>query len=73
VGKLLGRILLQDTLVFDIGAHQGSKCDRFLGYGTRVICVESLPEFAKSLRTRYAQNPRVRVLNFAAGERAGSE
>lgn len=58
-------------LVFDIGASEGNKTSIFLQNAEQVVCVEPNPESVKSLRRRYRDNPKVKIVQSACGDHPG--
>ena len=52
-----------ESLVFDVGAHVGSKTDLFINCGARVICVEPQPLCVAALRERFHDNANVVIVN----------
>ncbi|MGR6319530.1 FkbM family methyltransferase [Micromonospora soli] len=57
-------------LVFDVGAHVGDRLGSFRRLGARVVAVEPQPLCARALRTLYAEDPEVTVVEAACGHRA---
>ncbi len=60
--------------VFDIGANEGNYTAEVLKHcpQARVVCFEPHPRTAERLRRRFTENPRVRVLATALGDRSGT-
>lgn len=58
-------------LVYDIGAHVGSRTRVFLALGARCVAVEPQPHFAALLRRMFRQNQAVQVVEAAVGPRQG--
>lgn len=56
-------------LVFDVGAHAGSKTQLYLAKGARVVCFEPQPALAAYLRHRFAE--RAVVEQVALGSSPG--
>lgn len=56
-------------LVFDVGAHAGSKTELYLAGGARVVCFEPQPALAAELRQRFGE--RVVVEQIALGDCVG--
>lgn len=71
VDELLRRILGPGRLAMDIGAHIGSKAERYLALGARVVCVEPLPDCMAELHRRFDGDPRVVIVPNAAGAQPG--
>ena len=59
-------------LVFDIGAHCGSKAVMFASIADRVVCVEPAPESAALLRRQFAGNRKVIIEEKGVSSQAGS-
>jgi FkbM family methyltransferase len=59
-------------LVFDIGAHVGSRTMVWSRMGARVVAVEPLPQAVRTLRILFGRSPRVKVVPAAVGAEAGS-
>lgn len=66
--ELYRSVVRPGDLVFDIGAHVGSRSDVFVKLGARVVAVEPNPECAWRIRARY---PRVLVEEVAVGDQVG--
>ncbi len=58
-------------LCFDIGAYKGERTDIFLSLGANVVAVEPDEQNALDLSKKYAQDPRVKILNKGIAEKAG--
>jgi FkbM family methyltransferase len=56
-------------LVFDVGAHAGSKAQIYLAKGARVVCFEPQPALADNLRERFGE--RVVIEQVALGSSPG--
>jgi FkbM family methyltransferase len=72
IDELLRRLLGPERLAMDIGAHVGTKTERYLALGARVVCVEPLPECVAELRRRFDGEPRVVIIAKAAGAQEGA-
>ena len=61
-------------LAVDGGAYKGVATQRLLEAcpGARVLAFEPMPDFAEKLRTRFASEPRVRVIQKALSDENGS-
>lgn len=58
------------SLVLDLGGYEGQwTSDVVARYGCRVHVFEPVPEFARAIAKRFAQNPRVSVHDFGLGAR----
>ena len=69
--RLYQRFLRPGDVVFDIGAHVGHRVGSFRRLGARVVAVEPQPLCARALRTLYAGDRRVKVIQAACGARSG--
>ena len=58
-------------LVFDLGSHAGNRARAFAALDCRVVAVEPQPDFARLLRTLFAQSPRIEVVEAAVSDAAG--
>jgi FkbM family methyltransferase len=58
-------------LCFDLGAHVGNRLWAYLRLGARVVAVEPQPALARLLRRLYGDNPRVELVEKAAGAASG--
>lgn len=56
-------------LVFDIGAHTGSKTALFLSCGGRVVCIEPQPACVHELYAKYGTHNDVRIESVGLGEK----
>jgi len=70
--KLLTGFVSHGDLVFDIGAHAGNRTRAFASLGCRVVAIEPQPDFARVLRTLFARNPEVTVVEAAVSSAPGS-
>jgi len=68
---LYGQFVGPGDLCFDIGAHVGDRVGYFLGLGARVVAVEPQPAAMAVLRRLYGRNPRVTLVEAAAGAAPG--
>lgn len=69
----MGSLIRRGDLVFDIGAHTGSKARVFLAAGARVVCVEPQPPCVATLRQRFRFSRRLTIVPQALGARMGSQ
>ena len=60
------------SLVFDVGAHTGSKTDIYLLHQARVVCIEPQPSCVKILQQKYQNNPLVSVVPKGLSDIAGN-
>lgn len=66
------RFVTAGDLVFDIGSHVGDHIGSFRRLGARVVAVEPQPLCVRALRTIYAGDDRVTLVEAACGAVAGS-
>ena len=59
------------SLVFDIGAHVGSRTRSLLANGARCVAIEPQPVFARLLQRLFANNERVTLVCDAVGREPG--
>src|SRR5215470_6193509 len=69
---LYARFLRDGDLAFDIGAHVGDRTGTFRRLGARVVALEPQPLCARAIRTIYAGDDGVMLLEAACGERSGT-
>jgi FkbM family methyltransferase len=60
-----------DALVFDVGAHVGSRSHTIVSIGGRCIAIEPQPLFARWLAWLFRHNPRVELVVAAVGAHPG--
>ncbi len=65
------KLIPKDALVFDVGAHVGSRTLTVLSTGGRVVAVEPQPLFAKWLSWLFGNNARVDLIVAALGAQEG--
>ena len=70
--RLYGALAGPGDLVFDVGAHAGNRTRALAALGCRVVALEPQPDFARLLRLLFGRQPRVSVVEAAAGSRAGT-
>src|SRR5258708_6187081 len=68
---LYAHFIKPGDLCFDIGAHVGDRVGYFLSLGARVVAVEPQPAAMAVLRHLYGRNPRVTLVQAAAGGAIG--
>ena len=66
------RFVTAGDLVFDIGSHVGDHIGSFRRLGARVVAVEPQPLCLRALRTIYADDDQVTLVEGACGAAAGS-
>jgi FkbM family methyltransferase len=59
-------------LVFDVGAHDGMKAEALRAKGVRLVCFEPQPRVAAAIRQRFADDPRLKVVQKALGSAMGA-
>ena len=70
--RLYASFLAPGGLAFDIGSHVGDRIGAFRRCGARVVALEPQPDCARVVRTLYADDPGVTLLESACGSHAGS-
>ncbi len=70
--RLYGRFLPPGGLAFDIGSHVGDRIGSFRRCGARVVAVEPQPDCARIVRTLYAEDRQVTLVESACGPKPGS-
>jgi FkbM family methyltransferase len=68
--NFFARLLPQNALVFDVGAHVGAFSEALASVGTRVVALEPNMDCAQLLKLMYA-NKNILVIQAAAGARNG--
>ncbi len=72
MGTILEELFISEgDLVFDIGAHIGSKADKFLQKGAKVICIEPQPSCVKELHKRFNNNVNVIIIGKGIAAKSG--
>jgi FkbM family methyltransferase len=67
--------MIDDHLVYDLGAHQGEDTAFYLKKGFKVVAVEAVPEFCAALAGRFAAQVaagQLKILNLAIARDAGN-
>ncbi len=72
LARFYKELVPEDTLVFDIGAHVGSRTRSLLANGARCVAVEPQPKFSQLLARLFANNDRVSLVNSAVGSAPGT-
>ena len=67
--EILGMILREGDLVFDVGANVGTKTLNYRKLGARVVCCEPQPDCIKKLHEIFIGDPGVEVLEVGLGAR----
>jgi FkbM family methyltransferase len=69
--ELYARFLKPGDLAFDVGAHIGDRIGSFRRAGARVVALEPQPLCAAAIRTLYADDVGVTLLEAACGDKSG--
>jgi FkbM family methyltransferase len=70
--RLYGRLVGPGSLAFDIGSHVGDRIGAFRRCGARVVALEPQPDCARVVRTIYAGDADVTVIEAACGPAPGT-
>jgi len=68
------RELLNDQLIYDVGAHKGEDTEFYLKKGFAVVAIEAVPEFCELLRRKFAKavtDGQLKILSVAVSEATG--
>jgi FkbM family methyltransferase len=68
---LYARFVGPGALAFDIGSHVGDRIGSFRRLGARVVALEPQPLCARAIRTIYADDPEVTLIEAACSNRPG--
>ena len=68
---LYARFVQPGALAFDIGSHVGDRIGSFRRLGARVVALEPQPLCARVIRTLYADDPQVTLVEAACSDRPG--
>ena len=69
--RFYGQFLGPGDLAFDIGANMGNRIDAFQRLGATVVAVEPQQTCQAALAARYADHPRVHLVNAGLGPEPG--
>lgn len=72
IDALYGRFVRPGDLAFDIGSHVGDRVAAFRRLGARVVALEPQPLCVRALRTLYAGQDEVVVVEAACGREEGT-
>lgn len=72
LARFYKELVPKGALVFDIGAHVGSRTRSLLANGARCVAVEPQPKFVQLLQRLFANNDRVSLVNSAVGSTPGT-
>lgn len=70
--RLYARFVRPGDLAFDIGSHVGDRIGAFRRLGARVVALEPQPDCARAIRTIYAGDDKVTLVEAACGPKPGS-
>jgi FkbM family methyltransferase len=70
--EFYSRFVGSGDLAFDIGSHVGDRVGIFRRLGARVVAVEPQPPCARAIRTLFADDDRVTLIEAACGATPGS-
>jgi FkbM family methyltransferase len=65
---------MDETLIYDVGAHKGEDTEFYLKKGFRVVAIEAMPEFCESISNRfseYVKSGALSVVNLAVSNSPG--
>ena len=71
LARFYRELIPADALVFDIGAHVGSRTRSLLANASHCVAVEPQPVFAELLQKMFAKNSRVSLVTDAVGREQG--
>jgi FkbM family methyltransferase len=69
---LYARFLKSGHLAFDVGSHVGDRIGSFRRLGARVVALEPQPLCARAIRTIYAGDDKVNLVEAACGPKPGT-
>lgn len=67
--------MIDDNLIYDLGAHKGEDTDFYLKKGFNVVAIEAVPEFCTRLGERFSAQVaagKLKILNLAVAENPGN-
>ena len=70
--RLYARFVKRGGLAFDIGSHVGDRIGAFRRCGARVVALEPQPDCARVIRTIYADDAGVTLVENACGPQTGT-
>jgi FkbM family methyltransferase len=65
---------MDETIIYDVGAHKGEDTEFYLKKGFRVVAIEAMPEFCESISNRfseYVKSGALSVVNLAVSNSPG--
>lgn len=69
--RFYAQFMRTGDLVFDVGAHVGSRTRLFSELGARVVAIEPQPQCLRALYLNFHDNPQVTIIPQALGAQAG--
>lgn len=69
----LGEFIHSEDLVFDVGAHCGTKAEEYLKYGARVVCFEPRWEACQAIWKLLGSNDNVMIVPVGLSDHIGCE
>ncbi|WGR92884.1 FkbM family methyltransferase [Bradyrhizobium sp. ISRA435] len=66
---------MDETLIYDVGAHKGEDTEFYLRKGFRVVAIEAMPEFCESISKRFSEyvtSGALSVVNVAVSNSPGN-
>jgi len=69
--RLYAGFVAAGDLAFDVGAHVGNRTRALAALGCRVVALEPQPDFARLMRSIFARQPSVTVIEAACGAAPG--
>lgn len=66
---------MDETLIYDVGAHKGEDTEFYLKKGFRVVAIEAMPEFCESISKRFSEyvaSGALSVVNVAVSSSPGN-
>ncbi|OAF12262.1 hypothetical protein AYJ54_07175 [Bradyrhizobium centrolobii] len=66
---------MDETLIYDVGAHKGEDTEFYLRKGFRVVTIEAMPEFCNSIANRFSEHVKsgaLSVVNVAVSNSPGN-
>ena len=72
LARFYRELIPEGSLVFDVGAHVGSRTRSLLSTGASCVAIEPQPAFARLLERLFASNERVTLVKHAIGSEPGT-
>ena len=70
--SFIRKLFLPNDLVFDVGAHIGTKTQLYLDHGARVLCIEPQPNCYALLKEKFNGNKKIHMENIGLAHTHGS-